>query len=112
MITILFHMTVKIGREEEFREVVPRLTRTTHAEDEGCLAYIFYCRTDNPREAVLYEEWRDAEALSGHIARLQRVFGPPDEQEPHPPTHHRRRLPKAFLDLFEKTDAVRYDRVV
>jgi quinol monooxygenase YgiN len=48
-------MTVKAGRENEFREMVPRLTRTTRAEDEGCFAYVFYRRTDNPSEAVLYE---------------------------------------------------------
>jgi len=84
----------KAGRENEFREMVPRLMRTTRAEDEGCVAYVFYRRPDNPSEAVLYEQWRDAEALNAHIARLQRVFGPPDEQETYPPPHHRRRLPK------------------
>src|SRR5216683_3192280 len=42
--------------------MVPRLTRTTRAEDEGCVAYVFYRRPDNPSEAVLYEQWRDAEA--------------------------------------------------
>jgi len=62
-----------------------------HAEDEGCVAYVFYRRTDNPSEAMLYEQWRDAEALNAHVARLQRVFGLPDEEEPYPPTHHRRR---------------------
>jgi antibiotic biosynthesis monooxygenase len=82
-------MTVKAGRE-----MVPRLARPTRAEDEGCVAYVFYRRTDNPSEAVLYEQWRDVEALNAHIARLQRVFGPQDEQETYPATHHRRRLPK------------------
>jgi hypothetical protein len=37
------------------------------------------------------------------------VFGPPDDKEPYPPTHHRRRISKSFLDLFDKTEAVRYD---
>jgi hypothetical protein len=78
-------VTEKAGRENEFREMVPRLMRTTRAEDEGCVAYVFYRRPDNPSEAVLYEQWRDAEALNAHIARLQRVFGPPDEQETYPP---------------------------
>jgi quinol monooxygenase YgiN len=111
MITVLLHMTVKAEREDAFREMVPRLTQTTHAEDPGCIAYAFYCRADNRNEAVLYEQWKDADALNAHVARLVRVLGPPDDQEPHPPTHHRRRLPKAFLDLFEKTDAVRYEPV-
>jgi quinol monooxygenase YgiN len=48
-------VTEKAGRENEFREMVPRLMRTTRAEDEGCVAYVFYRRPDNPSEAVLYE---------------------------------------------------------
>jgi hypothetical protein len=34
---------------------------------------------------------------------------PPDDAEPHLPIHHRRRLTKAFLAHFEKTEAVRHD---
>ena len=112
MLTILLHMTVKEGREEDFRAMASRLMQTTHAEDPGCIAYTFYRRADNPNEAVLYEQWRDADVLNAHVARLVRVVGPPDEQEPYPPTHHRRRLPKVFLDLFEKTDVARYEAVV
>jgi quinol monooxygenase YgiN len=109
MITILFYMTVKAGREDDAARVAKEAMASTMAEDHGCSKYVFYRRSDNPRELVLFEEWSDAEVLAAHIARLQRVYGPPDDTEPHPPTHHRRRLPKAFLDLFEKTDAVRYE---
>ena len=109
MITVLFSMTVKAGREEEWSALLGELHRSTHAEDEGCLSYSFYRRADAPREYVLHEQWRDAGALNAHIARLQRVFGPPPSDETYPPTHHRRRLPAAFLDLFEQTEAVRYD---
>src|SRR5258707_10052819 len=63
----------------------PRLTGTTRAEDGGCVAYVFYRRPDNPSEAVLYEQWRDAEAPHAHIPRPQRGFRPPDEQETYPP---------------------------
>lgn len=108
MITILFSMTVKAEREADFRKTVEWLTRTTHAEDEGCLAYVFYRQVDHPRECVLYEQWRDAEALGAHVRRLQEHLGPPSDDEPFPPTHHRRRLPASFLELLERTDAVRY----
>jgi quinol monooxygenase YgiN len=111
MLTILFYMTVKAGREESSAALVKEATASTRAEDDGCINYTFYRRSDNPRELVLFEQWRDAESLGRHIARLQRVYGPPDDTEPHPPTHHRRRLPKAFLDHFEKTEAVRYDTI-
>ena len=109
MITILFHMTTKPGREAECAKVAKELMASTKAEDDGCIAYTFYRRGDQPRELLLFEQWRDADALNAHIARLQSVLGPPDDHEPYPATHHRRRLPKAFLALFEKTDAARYD---
>ncbi len=109
MLTILFHMIVKAGREEEFLKMARDAMAITRAEDRGCISYVIYRQSDDPRRYVLYEQWTDADALNAHVARLQRIFGPPDDREPYPPAHHRRRLPKAFLDFFEKTDAVRYD---
>jgi quinol monooxygenase YgiN len=111
MITVLFHMTVKAGHEARAETTAKEATASTKAEDRGCLDYRFFRRADNPREMVLFEQWADAAALEAHVARLQRVYGPPDESEPHPPTHHRRRLPKAFLALFERTEAVRYEAI-
>jgi quinol monooxygenase YgiN len=111
MLTILFHVTIKPGREADCAAMVTEATASTRSQDEGCLNYTFYRRSDNPRELVLFEQWRDTESLGAHIGRLQRVYGPPDDQEPHPPTHHRRRLPKAFLDYFQRTEAVRYDAI-
>ena len=110
MITILFHMTVKPERQAEVEMLAKDMMATTRTED-GCIAYTIYRRADQPRDYVLLEQWRDAEALTAHLGVLRRRFGPPDDQEPHPETHHRRRLPKAFLALFEKTEAVRYETV-
>ena len=101
MLTILFSMVVKAGREEEWQAMLAELHRTTHAEDDGCLAYAYYRRADNPREYVLFEQWRDAAALDAHLARLRRVYGPPPDKGG--------RLLAAFLDLFERTEAVRYE---
>ena len=109
MITVLFHMRVKVDREYAWREALVELHRSTHAEDAGCLSYAFYRQADDPRAYVLHEQWRDADALDAHVARLQRVLGPPSDTEPYPPAHHRRRLPAAFLDFFERTEAVRYE---
>jgi hypothetical protein len=88
MITILFHMMAKARREEECAAA---------AKDNGDHA------SAGPGL------WQDAPALNAHVARLQEVFGPPDDQEPYPETHHRRRQPKALLAVFEKTDADRYE---
>ena len=109
MITVLFSMTIKPEREDECVKTAKEQMSITRTKDEGCTAYTFFRRGDQPNEMMLFEQWRDADSLNAHIARLQRDFGPPDEDEPYPPTHHRRRLPKAFLALFEKTEAVRYE---
>lgn len=108
-ITILFSMTVKPEHQQAFTAIAKDMTASTRAQDEGCLAYTFFQRADQPRDFVLYEQWADAAALAAHLARLRQVLGPPDDQEPYPETHHRRRLPKAFIALLEKTDAVRYE---
>ena len=111
MVTILFHTTAKVGHEDECARIAKELTASTRAEDQGCINYTYYRRSDNPREYVLFEQWADADVLARHIDRLKAVYGPPDDSEPYPPTHHRRRLPKALLALYEKTEAIRYDVV-
>ncbi len=102
MITILFHVTVKDGNEQDFHDLALRLTEVTRAEDDGCLTYIFHQERDNPKEYVLYEQWRDREALDAHIAHLQALLGPPAPGG---------RLPAALLDLCETTQPIFYDVV-
>ena len=41
------------------------------------LTYVFHQRQDNPREFMLYEQWRDEAALDAHVIHCQAVFGPP-----------------------------------
>ena len=109
MITIMFRVTIKPGREDECAALLKDVTASTRAEDDGCINYTFFRRGDDPRQLVLLEQWRDQPSLIAHLERLQRVFGPVDDQEDVP---HRRRLPKAFLALFEPgTEAIRYDVV-
>jgi quinol monooxygenase YgiN len=103
MITTFLSVTIAEGREEAWRAMMADLHRTTHAEDEGCLAYEFYRRQDNPREYVVFEQWRDAVALATHLARLARLYGAP------PPGT---RLPAAFGAVFERAEAVRYDPAI
>ena len=100
MITALFYMTVKSERDNEWCELLLQLGESTRTQDDGCLHYVFHRRLDNPREYVLYEQWRDGEALAAHLARLVRLLGSP------PPGG---RLPAKFLDLFEQTHGVLYE---
>ena len=111
MLTMFFHMWIKPGHETESAKVVAEAIASTLAEDDGCINYTFYRQNDEPRHLVLFEQWRDSDALNAHIARLQQVYGPPNEREPYPPTYHRRCLPKAFLALFEKTEGARYEPI-
>ena len=108
MRTILFHMTLKEGSEAAFEDIARRFTETTHAQDGGCISYVFYRRADKPLETLLYEQWSDADALSAHIQRLRRDYGPPDDDETLPERHFRRLLPKVFVDLLADGQVVRY----
>jgi quinol monooxygenase YgiN len=111
MITVFFHVKVKPSREAEFNAIAPRLTASSR-QDDGCIEYVFHRRIGSPQEVVLYEQWRDQEALTAHIGRLVTEMGPPDDDPGLPETHVRRRLPKAFVDLFESAEPIRYEPVV
>ena len=102
LITILFSITTRESKEQEAADMMRRLTESTRAEDDGVITYVFLQQQNNPREYVLYEQWRDSAALNAHLARLRKVFGPPREGGS---------IPAAILDLFETSRAVRY-RVV
>jgi len=92
MITLLFYMTVKPGREDEFAALAKEMMSSTHAEDEGCINYSIHRQSDSAREFVLYEQWRDQAAVSGHLDRLFAAIGR-----------------DRFMAFFESTRAVRYD---
>lgn len=109
MLMILFTVKLKPDKESEFLRLVTELTRSTQAEDEGCIAYTFYRQTDNPLRVALFEQWRDQASLDSHIRRLSSVLGPADDDPSLPPGHVRRRLPKSFMDLFEETAVTRYE---
>jgi quinol monooxygenase YgiN len=102
MLTFLVHLTAREGREEAFHALAVRVTGITRSEDDGCLAYTFHRRVDNPREYVLYEQWRDSQALGAHIQHLQALYGPPRPGEV---------LPAAFLDLCEFGEGGAYEVV-
>ena len=102
MLTLLFYLTAREGREEPFHDLAVRLTEITRSEDDGCLAYTFHRRSDNPREYVLYEQWRDGKALQAHLEHLQALYGPPRPGES---------FPAAIVDLCEPGEAVSYEVV-
>jgi quinol monooxygenase YgiN len=90
MLTILFSMTIREGMEAEFIDVAREMMRSTHQQDEGCIAYTIHAKDGAPREFVLYEQWQDQEAVDKHLQRLLAEVGR-----------------ERFLGFFEKTEAVR-----
>jgi quinol monooxygenase YgiN len=113
MVTLIFSAVVKAERMEEWSEVLRWAQETTPMEDEGCISYVYYRPVwshrmvgppddphgPNPRAYVLFEQWRDQDALAAHLTRLERRFGPP------PPGGG---LPARILNLFEQAETTIY----
>ncbi len=92
------YITVKEEMQQQAEDLFPGLVAASRSE-EGCLAYVLYQEVDNPRQFVLFEQWRDVAALSAHFDHLQELYGPPPEG---------RRIPAAITNLLESIRGVRY----
>ena len=55
----------KAGSEEAVREILRQLSGIS-AREPGCLRYAVFEAVDDPRHFLLYEEYRDADALRVH----------------------------------------------
>ncbi len=99
MITIFMFARVLEEKIEQFKALAVDVTPLSRADD-GCLNYVFHQQSDDPRNFVLTEQWRDREALDAHVRHLSEVFGPPREGQ---------RLPKAVVDLCESVEIKRFD---
>lgn len=95
-------MTVKPGSEESWQALAAEIHASTHAEDDGCISFDVYRQLDAPREYVLREQWRDATALIGHLARLRREYGAAPEGY---------QLPAVLIDLLEQIRSTSYEVV-
>jgi quinol monooxygenase YgiN len=90
VITVLFYMTVNEGRDNEFAELAKEMMRSTRSRDAGCITYAIHREIDAPRKFVLYEQWRDEDAINAHLARLMSEIGR-----------------ERFVAFFETTSALR-----
>ena len=102
MITVLFHLTTREGVEPQARALFTDMTRVTRAEGPGCINYTFHQQKKEPRQWVLYEQWRDSAALDDHIANMKKHFGEPRPDQ---------RLPPPLHDLHESYRVYYYDVV-
>ncbi|MDG5748741.1 putative quinol monooxygenase [Qipengyuania sp. XHP0207] len=72
--------TIKLGRtiDAATRKAIVEMVRASRAED-GCLDYAFATDLADPDTLVLFERWRDREALeahgkSAHMAEFQQIM--------------------------------------
>ena len=81
--------TIKLGRtiDAATRKAIVEMVRQSRAED-GCLDYAFATDLADPDTLVLFERWRDKDALdahgkSAHMAEFQQVMAanPPASRE-------------------------------
>ena len=95
-IAVIGYCAPKTGREDECRKLARELMESTWAEDEGCICYYFYQKSESPNEWIFHERWRDRDALMGHAQRLRAVYGPGDPNSKTPG------LPAAIMESWEK----------
>ena len=81
--------TIKLGRtmDAATQDAIVAMVRASRAED-GCLDYTFARDLADPDTLVLFERWRDRDALaahgaSAHMAEFQKIMAanPPASRE-------------------------------
>ena len=84
MVTIIFRVKMKEGKEDEALAALRKMTETVEAQEKSTLAYMFMRPVDNPSEVVLFESYENDDALQAHTK-----------------TPHMDELKKAFGELFD-----------
>jgi quinol monooxygenase YgiN len=67
MVTIIFRMKVKDGKEEETLERMTKMAEAVEAQEPGALAYLFHRSQQDPSELVLFESYQDDAAFQSHM---------------------------------------------
>lgn len=96
-VSLFAYLTVKEGSEELFKKRLADLVTRVRSEEEGCLRYELYRRSDSPREYVVVEKYCDQQALDAHNAGLVDKFGEPAPGEG---------LPRGLAELLDGADLV------
>ncbi|WP_127497582.1 putative quinol monooxygenase [Paenibacillus glycanilyticus] len=67
MITIVAILKARPGTERQLRDELLKVAAPSRAE-EGCVDYILHNSPEHPEQYVLYENWKDEDALQAHLA--------------------------------------------
>lgn len=66
-VTVIAHIKVRPGSEEEFLKAVPDVVAATRAED-ACINYDLHQSSSDPSHFVFYENWTSLAGLDQHSA--------------------------------------------
>lgn len=66
MITVLFRMKIRDGKEEEALAKVSALAEAVQANEPGTLAYVVHRNQEDPSEIVFFERYADDAAREAH----------------------------------------------
>ena len=67
MVTIIFRMKIKEGKDEQALESLRQMVDSVQAQEPGALAYIFHRSQQDPSELVLFEVYADDDAFQAHM---------------------------------------------
>jgi quinol monooxygenase YgiN len=67
MITIIFRIKIKDGKETEALAEIEKMVSAVEANEPETLAYVFHKLQDDPMQLVLFESYTEDEALQAHV---------------------------------------------
>ena len=67
MVTIIFRLKIKDGKEAEALTEMEKVVSAVEANEPETLAYVFHQLQDDPMQLVLFESYTDDEALQAHV---------------------------------------------
>lgn len=67
MVSLIFKMKLKEGKEEEGLAQIEKMVAGVEANEPGVLAYVFHRAVDDPSTLVLYESYKDDDAFASHM---------------------------------------------
>ncbi|ACT02611.1 putative quinol monooxygenase [Paenibacillus sp. JDR-2] len=67
MITIVAILKARAGNEQQLRDELLKVAVPSRAEG-GCIDYILHNSPEHREQYVLYETWKDEDALQAHLA--------------------------------------------
>lgn len=98
MVTVIYRVVAKEGKEEEFKKIALLCTQCAH-ESKDCLYYTFFRSVTNPQEFLVYYRFKNKKAQDKHIENLHRKIGPAESK---------RDLPVKFLELLDEEEIVSF----